>query len=57
MDATKSSPAKKHEQKRERADALSAELVILIKALLKEPPPNHDFATCPLCKKFGITRI
>lgn len=34
-----------------------AELLALFRILMKEPPPGHDFRTCPICKEFGITSI
>lgn len=35
----------------------SAELVALLRLLTREPPPGHDFTTCPICKRHGITKI
>lgn len=34
-----------------------ADLVALFRLLLREPPPDHDFKTCPICKRYGITHI
>jgi hypothetical protein len=34
-----------------------AELLTLLRLLVREPPPDHDFATCPTCKRYGITSI
>ena len=34
-----------------------AELLALFRILMKEPPPGHDFRTCPICKEFEITSI
>ncbi len=34
-----------------------AELIALFRLLMREPPPDHDFRTCPICKRYGITRI
>jgi len=34
-----------------------AELLTLLRFLMREPPPDHDFATCPTCKRYGITGI
>lgn len=34
-----------------------AELIALFRILTKEPPPDHDFNTCPICKRFGLTSI
>lgn len=33
------------------------ELVALLRLLTREPPPGHDFKTCPICKRYGITGI
>jgi hypothetical protein len=33
------------------------ELVALIRMLLREPPADHDFKTCPICEGYGITSI
>jgi hypothetical protein len=32
-------------------------LTALLRLLLREPPPNHDFKTCPTCRRYGITKI
>jgi hypothetical protein len=37
--------------------ARDAELLALFRLLVKEPPPDHDFRTCPICKQYGITSI
>lgn len=34
-----------------------AELIALFRILTKEPAPDHDFNTCPICKRFGLTSI
>jgi len=36
---------------------IRGDLVALFRLLLKEPPPDHDFKTCPICKEYGITSI
>ena len=33
------------------------ELLLLLRLLVREPPPDHDFQTCPICKRYGITEI
>jgi hypothetical protein len=33
------------------------ELLALFRLLLREPPADHDFGTCPICKRYGITGI
>jgi hypothetical protein len=34
-----------------------AEIVALFRLLMREPPSDHDFRTCPICKRYGITEI
>jgi len=34
-----------------------ADLVTLFRLLLREPPAEHDFRTCPICKRYGIKKI
>jgi hypothetical protein len=38
-------------------DAERPELVALFRLLMREPPADHDFRTCPICKRHGISRI
>jgi hypothetical protein len=38
-------------------EAARAELLTLLRLLAKEPPPNHNFETCPICERYGITSI
>ena len=33
------------------------DILPLIYILLKNPPPDHDFTTCPICKEYGITEL
>jgi hypothetical protein len=35
----------------------SPELLALFRLLVREPPPDHDFNACPVCKRYGITHI
>jgi hypothetical protein len=49
-------------QESERPNLLSpevarAELLTLLRLLVREPPPDHNFQTCPTCKRYGITSI
>ena len=37
--------------------AARAELLTLVRLLMREPPPDHDFQTCPICKRYGISSI
>ena len=34
-----------------------AHLIPLFRLLMKRPPANHDFRTCPICTQYGITEI
>jgi hypothetical protein len=45
------------EAKNNGDNAKRADLVALFRLLLREPPADHDFKTCPLCKRYGITSI
>ena len=33
------------------------DLTILIRLLMKEPPPDHDFRRCAICRQHGIKEI
>jgi hypothetical protein len=35
----------------------SPELLALLRLLVREPPAGHDFSTCAICKRYGITGI
>jgi hypothetical protein len=37
--------------------AVSPELLALIRLIIREPPADHDFGTCPICKHYGIKSI
>lgn len=39
------------------SEGARADLIALFRLLLKQPPKEHDFRTCPICKRFGITGI
>jgi hypothetical protein len=48
----------KSEEKSPKIDSVrEAQLLALFRLLTKEPPPDHDFKTCPICKRYGITKI
>jgi hypothetical protein len=34
-----------------------ADLIALFRLLLKQPPKDHDFRNCPICKRYRITEI
>jgi len=38
-------------------EPIPTELISLFRILLRKPPQGHDFKTCPVCKKYGITKI
>jgi len=38
-------------------EPIPAELIPLFRVLLRKTPQGHDFKTCPVCKKYGITEI
>lgn len=33
------------------------DLAALFTLLVRQPPKDHDFRTCPICQEFGITEI
>ncbi len=34
-----------------------SDILLLMRILLKNPPPDHDCRTCPICRKYGITEL
>jgi hypothetical protein len=48
---------RKTESLRDHEPVVRPEVVALIRMLLKEPPPSHDFTTCPICHRYDITSI
>jgi hypothetical protein len=54
---TNSSKQPCRDEKRSAEGTARADLVALFRLLLREPLPDHDFKTCPICKRYGITRI
>lgn len=38
-------------------DSQRADLIPLFRLLARQPPPDHDFRNCPICKRHGITNI
>jgi len=36
---------------------LPSELLALFRLLAREPPSDHDFKTCVVCKRYGISHI
>jgi len=35
----------------------SYDLTPLFTLLVRQPPKDHDFRTCPICQRYGITEI
>ena len=33
------------------------DLTPLFALLVRQPPKDHDFRTCPICQRYGITEI
>ena len=40
-----------------KEERLPAGLIALFRILLKEPPSDHNFETCEICKDHGITQL
>lgn len=56
MDKEKAPNEVMREEERSQ-DKEFADLLPLLRILLQEPPEGHDFATCPICCRWGITHI
>jgi hypothetical protein len=41
----------------QQAECDGADLLPLFRLLARQPAKDHDFRTCPICKKHGITEI
>jgi hypothetical protein len=39
------------------APGVRPEVIALIRMLLRKPPRGHDFATCPICQRYGIAAV
>jgi len=59
MEIPKTTPRGEHHEVDPEGDSREAksELLVLLRLLLREPPPDHDFKTCPICKRYGITEL
>jgi hypothetical protein len=42
---------------RPAAEIGRADVLALFRLLMREPPTDHDFKSCPICKRYGITAI
>lgn len=40
-----------------RQSASKHDMLLLFRLLMKEPPQGHDFGSCEICKRHGITGI
>ncbi len=47
----------RREETDDRETEARPELRALLRLLLREPPPDHDCKTCPLCRKYGIVDL
>jgi len=45
------------ENQEPKKESIPAELIALLRILLRVPSPDHDFATCEICKAHGITQL
>jgi hypothetical protein len=52
-----SSPSPRTQNAAAKSPETSPELLALFRLLMREPPADHDFNTCAICKHYGITRI
>ncbi len=43
--------------KKPKEERVPAEVIVLLRILMREPPPDHNFATCEICKNHGITQL
>jgi hypothetical protein len=57
MNTPTGSPSEEKKPELLSPDAARAELLTLLRLLTKNPPPDHDFGTCPICKRYGITEV
>jgi hypothetical protein len=58
-DTNKPQPTKKPTEDVATAEnpTASTEIIALLRLLTKQPPREHDFRTCAICKRYGITEI
>ena len=45
------------EQVQDSKTAENSDLIVLLRLLTKQPPREHDFRTCAICKRYGLTKI
>jgi hypothetical protein len=55
MTTSMEQPSKNEEAPKKEPPA--PEILALFRLLTQKPPADHDFATCKVCKKYGITKI
>jgi hypothetical protein len=49
------SEPKSLEESADKKDEATDQLLSLLRLLFREPPPEHDFKSCPICKRYKIT--
>jgi len=45
------------ENQEPKKESIPAELIALLRILLRKPPPDHSFEICEICKAHGITQL
>ena len=55
MDQERSAPEEGIEPNTKKEDV--SDILPLIQILLKNPPPDYDCRTCPICRRYGITEL
>jgi hypothetical protein len=40
-----------------KEERVPIELIALLRILKREPPPDHNFETCLICRELGITQL
>jgi hypothetical protein len=56
MDTSKPTPGGGEKESEKNNKDLDS-LLPLFRLLVREPPKDHDFKTCPICKRYGISEI
>jgi hypothetical protein len=46
-----------HEPQKAETETPGYDLTPLFTILARQPPKDHDFRTCPICKEYGIAEI
>jgi hypothetical protein len=57
MDKPKPTPQDEGEKKSKEGDNDLDSLLPLFRLLVRQPPKDHDFKACPICQRYGITKV